>query len=116
MPLFGANGGLKSDSPGTFNPLTVRVLLDMKIVTTSFYTQSSTVLQDATVTRRSLGHLRRSAGGERLWVGIGRMSEPAESALLKCPGLPKGAPWQRRLIPSTRNSTEPYRRCLQSPT
>jgi hypothetical protein len=36
MPLFGANGGLDSTSPATFDPLTARALRDMKIVTTLF--------------------------------------------------------------------------------
>jgi hypothetical protein len=33
MPLFGANDATDSASPDTFNPLTARVLRDMKIVT-----------------------------------------------------------------------------------
>ena len=54
MPLFGANGGLDSTSPDTFNPLKAQILLDMKIVTTLFYTQSSTVWREATVTQTRL--------------------------------------------------------------
>ena len=43
MPLFGANDALYGASPDTVNPLTARALLYTKIVTTLFYTQSSTV-------------------------------------------------------------------------
>jgi hypothetical protein len=42
MPLFGANGDAGECSPDTFNLLTPRVLLEMKTVTTPFYTQAST--------------------------------------------------------------------------
>jgi len=105
MTLFGANGGLDSASPDTVNPLTARVLLDMKIVMTLFYTQSSTVWREASVTRQTLG--RAGAGAESIRPRIGWMSGPAGSVLI-CLGLPKGTPWQRKLIPSTRNSTEQY--------
>jgi hypothetical protein len=55
MPLFGANDGLDGASPDTLNPLTARVLLEMKIGTTLFYTQSSTVWQEPTVIRQTSG-------------------------------------------------------------
>jgi hypothetical protein len=61
MPLFGANDATDSASPDTFNPLTARVLRDMKIVMTLFYTQSSTVWREATVTRQILGRAEAQA-------------------------------------------------------
>jgi hypothetical protein len=57
MPLFGANGRPENASPDTLNPLTTWALLDLKIVTTLFYTHlpqcSETVLRCLGFTERS---------------------------------------------------------------
>jgi hypothetical protein len=84
MPVFGANGELYSASPDIFNPLTARILRDMKIVVTLFYTQSSTMRRETTVCRQTLAR----AGAGALRIGIGWI--PGLTSVLICLGLQKG--------------------------
>jgi hypothetical protein len=59
-PLFGANDGLNSTSLDILKPLTAQAFLYTKIVTTLFYTQSSTVSREAAAFRQASRMLEQS--------------------------------------------------------